>query len=192
MTHLTPDEVVDAVERTLDRDRRAHLAGCAGCTEQVAALSRLLSTARAVDVPEPSPIFWERFSDRVRAAIAAEPNLPRRQRWFAWPVLAPVAALALLVVALAGAIARHSAAPAAGEITADSGVEREPQADLAAVEAVWALAADLVGTLDDVESQDAALIVSPGSAERAAGQLSSDEQAELVRLLQQELGRSGG
>jgi hypothetical protein len=35
-------------------------------------------------------------------------------------------------------------------------------------------------------------VVSLGSAERAAGELSVDEQAELVRLLQQELGRSGG
>ena len=29
--------------------------------------------SNALDVPEPSPLFWEHFPDRVRAAVQAEP-----------------------------------------------------------------------------------------------------------------------
>jgi hypothetical protein len=194
MTHLTPDEVVDAVERALNVERKAHVDDCPACARQVADLSRLVASARAIDVPEPSPLFWERFSDRVRVAIGSEAPMPRRQPWFAWPVLAPLSALALLVVALGGVVSRDAAVRARPDVTADVSPdpEMEQTADGAAVEAVWALAADLVGSFDDIEAQASELNVSPGSAERAAGQLSSAEQAELVRLLQQELGRSGG
>ena len=192
MTHLTPDEVVDAVERALSPERRAHVDDCAACARQVADLSRLLARARAIDVPEPSPLFWERFSHRVRVAIANEPPMPRRQPWFAWPVLAPLAALALLVVALGVAVSRDATVRGRPDVIAEVSAETETEVNGAAVEAVWALAADLVGSFDDIEAQASELNVSPGSAEWAAGLLTSAEQAELVRLLQQELGRSGG
>ncbi len=49
------------------RRRAAHLETCAACREQAAALARdARATRRAVDVPEPSPLFWEHFSARVR------------------------------------------------------------------------------------------------------------------------------
>ena len=46
--------------------------------------------------------------------------------------------------------------------------------------------ADLVGDLD-LETARSAGIGMPGSADRAGGQLSSSEQQELVRLLNEEL-----
>jgi hypothetical protein len=192
MKHLTPDEVVDAVEQTLAPARRDHAARCDDCSRQIADLSRLLAHARAVEVPEPSPLFWDRLSDRVRIAIGVEPAAAPRPRWFAWPVMAPVAALALIVVALSVAVSRQTSAPLVPSTIVAGAGEASSDADSAELEAVWALAADLVGGLDDSDAHQADLVVSLGSAERAAGELSVDEQAELVRLLQQELGRSGG
>jgi len=189
MRHLTPTELVDALDGTLSADRTAHLTSCEACSRQQRQLLNLLAETRQVDVPEPSPLFWERLGDRVRVAIHHEPPAVRRPRWFAWPVLAPLAAMTVLVVALGAALSRDHAlvsAPEASVATSDTGAED------AALEAVWALAADLVVAVDGTEAPETDLLIAPGSAERAAGELSSDEQAELVRLLQQELGRSGG
>ncbi len=72
MTHLTADELVDAVEGTLDAGRRAHLSACEACETEVRKLSAILREAREIDVPEPSPLFWRHFSARVHAAIQGE------------------------------------------------------------------------------------------------------------------------
>ena len=189
MRHLTHAELIDAIDGTLAADRTAHLTTCEVCSRQRVQLSTLLAETRQLDVPEPSPLFWERLSNRVRVAIHNEPPAVRRPRWFAWPVLAPLAAMALLAVALGAALSRDHAlvsAPETAVATSDAGDED------AALEAVWALAADLVIAVDGTDAPETDLLIAPGSAERAAVELSSDEQAELVRLLQQELGRSGG
>jgi hypothetical protein len=62
MTHLTPDELIDAIEGLLAADRQAHLAACDECQSQLASLSMTLSDAKASGVPEPSPLFWQHFS----------------------------------------------------------------------------------------------------------------------------------
>jgi hypothetical protein len=189
MRHLTQAELIDALDGTLAADRAAHLTTCEVCSRQRAQLSNLLAETRQIDVPEPSPLFWERLSNRVRVAIHNEPPAVGRPRWFTWPVLAPLAGLAVLVVALGAALSRDHPlvpAPEASIAAGDAGVED------AALEAVWALAANLVVTVDGADAPETDLLIAPGSAERAAAELSSDEQAELVRLLQQELGRSGG
>ena len=42
-----------------------------------------MSTAAQAEVPEPSPLFWDHFSARVRDAVAAE-GAPRRAALFGW------------------------------------------------------------------------------------------------------------
>jgi hypothetical protein len=190
MNHLTPTEIVDVLDGALPESRRAHLADCPSCRAQVDAFAALVDDAPPLPVPEPSPLFWEHFSARVRDAIAAEPA-PASRRWFAWPVLAPIGALAVLVLALGAAIARDgrlttTAPPVVAIVASDASAD-----DDAAVEAVWALASDLA-TSGDADVDEAALLVAPGSAERAAVQLNADERAELIRLLEREVGRSGG
>ena len=70
MTHLTPDELIDAVEGTLGGRsagtprRRATRAGASWPS-----LSARLGDAKQASVPEPSPLFWQHFSERVRTAI---------------------------------------------------------------------------------------------------------------------------
>lgn len=189
MTHLTPEELIDAVEHTLRPERGQHAETCAQCRQQVHELASLLREVEAVDVPEPSPLFWERLSHRVRDDIRAAPE-PRLTRWFQWPVLAPLGALAMLVVALVSAVPETerrateplTSAPVAAELTtADRDMESQ-----------WELLAALVGDLDVESAQEAGLFTPPGTADRTIPQLSDAEQEELLRLLREELQQSGG
>ena len=187
MSHLTSDELVDALDGALASTRQPHLDVCADCRGRVAELAAVATAARSIEVPEPSPLFWERFSERLRVEIAAGVPDDRRPHWLAWPVLAPLAGLALVVLALGGLVSREGLAPAATLL-----VRSEPAETDVGVEAAWALASDLMGAMNVADDQEAGLLVGPGSAERAALHLTTDEQVELVRLLRQELGRSGG
>ena len=82
-------------------ERQAHLAACDECQRELAGLSSVLSEAKQVSVPEPSPLFWQHFSERVRTAIDrdADPggNWPA---WLRWQVLAPLGAVAIVILGL--------------------------------------------------------------------------------------------
>ena len=69
MTHLTDVEMVDLLDESLPASRAAHVDACARCRETAAALRAARTRAEAVDVPEPSPLFWEMFSVRVHDAV---------------------------------------------------------------------------------------------------------------------------
>ena len=73
MSHLSRDERLLALEGGLEAPRQAHLASCRSCRTDVDALGRVLARVRAVDVPEPSPLFWDHLAARVGDAIAREP-----------------------------------------------------------------------------------------------------------------------
>ena len=182
MTHLTSEELIDAVEGTIDEARQPHLDTCDVCRQQVADLASVLGEALAVAVPEPSPLFWEHLSQRVRTVIAAEPPAAGGWgSWLRWPVLAPIAALALIVMALAVAFPREARiAPevATGEASDTTLDDR------------FTLVADLVGDFDWETAVSAGLTVAPGAADRAVLELTALEQQELTRLLQAELTRA--
>lgn len=190
MSHLTPGEIIDALDGTLPAARQTHARECETCARDVTALGRLLAETRHVEVPEPPPLFWDRFSDRVRAAVAAEPVARPRRPWFAWPILAPIASLALVLIALGAAISRERVTIAPASAVAAAVAAGEDSTHDATIEAVWALASDLLSVDTDVPGSEIA--IAPGSAERAVASLSTDEQLELMRLLQEELGKSGG
>ena len=182
MTHLTPDELIDAVEGTIDEARQPHLDTCDVCRQQVAGLASVLGEALAVAVPEPSPLFWEHLSQRVRTVIAAEPPAAGGwDSWLRWPVLAPIAALALIVMALAVAFPRE--ARIAPEVATG-------EASDTTVDDRFTLVADLVGDFDWETAVSAGLTVAPGAADRAVLELTALEQQELTRLLQAELTRA--
>lgn len=191
MNHLTPDEFVDVAEGTLDPVRQAHLATCDTCRDEAARVRSIFENVRAVDVPEPSPLFWEHFSDRVRAAIDHEPAptpgwLPR---WIRWPVLVPIVALALLVVALSSTIARVPARPT----TVNTSAAATSDDDVAATSAEeWAIVTELVGPVTIERAHEAGIALNPGDADRMAQELSSEEQRELVRLIKEEMDKAGG
>jgi hypothetical protein len=191
MNHLTPDELIDAVEETLAPARRAHLTECTRCSVDVTQLSAILRESRAADaVPEPSPLFWDHFQQRVRAAIEAEPAGRRFAHWFQWPVLVPFAGLALLVFALASALPQGTFSPQPQQV-AGSGTNAIDDVPGADIDDSWDMVSELVGDLDIETAQQAGIAVGPGSAEEIVLQLTSVEQQELVRLLRAEL-RAGG
>ena len=179
MTHLTPDELVDALDGLLEPSRTTHLEACGPCRQQLADLAAVLRDTRQVDVPEPSPLYWQHLSARVRTAIDAEAAPAGGwPHWLRWPVLAPIAALALIVMALAAAVPRHAA------VTPDVAVDvavGQPLDDS------FAMVADLVGDLDWDTARSAGLTVGPGAADQAVLELTVAEQQELSRLLRAEL-----
>jgi hypothetical protein len=190
MSHLTSDEMINAVEGTLEPSRRRHLAECADCTREVESLAAVLKEAQAIEVPEPSRLFWDHFSARVRTAIATEP-LPGGGWWSrlaspkprvgGWRVLVPFAAMAMVVIA----VLVTRAPDVRPELPAI-----DPAADAQLSEESWTMVADLVGTID-LETADAAgLTIAPGTAELAALDLNAQEQQELGRLIRAELERA--
>lgn len=188
MTHLTSDELVDALDGVLETARKAHLDACPPCQEQLADLAAVLRDTRDVHVPEPSPLYWQHLSDRVRSAIDAEPATAGGWRhWLRWPVLAPIGALALVVMALIVAMPRQPPAPAAVAVNDVPGT-------VPALEALsddsWVMVADLVGEMDWDTAVSAGLTVEPGAADQAVLELSAAEQQELTRLLKAELTRA--
>ena len=193
MTHLTSDELVDAMEATLGADRLAHLRTCAVCAGQLAQLRAVLTDVGAVEVPEPSPLFWDRVSDNVRRAIADEAAAPPHAwRWFNWPVLAPIGALAALVLALVSAVPQGPDGVVQLQLGVSNLIETSDADPPADGEAHWELMAALIDEMNFDGEEPAAMTEMPGAADEAILQLSSAEQQELVRLLRAELDRSGG
>jgi hypothetical protein len=195
MTHLTHDELVDALDEGLSRDRQAHLESCARCRDERDALLQLLARTQQPDVPEPSPLFWDQFSSRVRQSIDTEmPAAGWWHGWLRWPVLAPIATLGLLLVALGSAVSRGPAdlqTPPAGPVMTSLAappipeVADAPEADADPVDVL----AELVGPLDWDTASEAGLAIGPGAADLAVFELNMDEQRELHRLLTAELSR---
>jgi hypothetical protein len=196
MKHFTKSELVDLVEGALAPDRRLHLDGCDSCRAQAAELRQAFERLSTADVPEPSPLFWDHFSARVRGAVAeATPDEPRG--WFSWArttslpwAAAGAVATAVLVVTVWRASAPEAprlnppaAQPTIAAVNATDPDTLDPDADEA-----WALvrtvADDVVWDPDD---GGASLGVRPGSAERAIAELTQAERSELVRLLEAEI-----
>jgi hypothetical protein len=191
MTHLAPDELIDALDGALSPSRRGHLDSCAHCRGELASLHALMSEVRTTEVPEPSPLFWDRLSARVRSSLE-EPDAPAVRQWLRWPVLAPLAGLAMLVAALVASVqlTRAPVASTAVDQTSNSAddVDMVAAADL---ESQWALLAELVGDLDYDAATAEGIVPPVGAADAAILQLSVVEQAELARLLREEL-KAGG
>jgi hypothetical protein len=189
MSHLTPDELVDAMEGSLAAERRDHLRQCEHCRSAVADLDRLLEAARTLEVPEPSPLFWRHFSRRVADAIRNETSAPDAlgPGWFRWPVLVPVAVLVLLVTSLAMLIPRGSAPASdrAGDRPTSLTAWDEPVMD----DTPWTLVADVMEGLDIDEAARAGFTLMPGAVDQAVAALDAAERRELKRLLEAELAR---
>jgi hypothetical protein len=188
MTHLTPDEFVDAVEGVLGPERREHLDACGACREEAGRLSAILREAEDTDVPEPSPLFWDHFSARVSAAVEAEavPATGWLPAWCRLPVLVPLGSLALLVMALAAALPPPPPAP--GALAATAG-EPLPFDEAMADDGSWQLVTDVMATVDRDTVREAGLVPGPGAMDMAVAAMSDSEQAELVRLLEAEINR---
>jgi hypothetical protein len=195
--HLKADELVDLAEGARPESSAPHLAACPHCRTQLAELRAMMSAVTDVDVPEPSPLFWDHFSRRVHDAVAAEERAERRGwrdtiRRFVWQrtSLEPIASLALIVFAVI-VVARmllpgapSSIAPAAvsqpiaqRDLLTDAPLDNDPS---------LVLVANLTATLDaDGTSQTGLARV--GSAEHAVTHMDDADLRELHRLLREEM-----
>jgi hypothetical protein len=202
-THLSDAEFVDVAEDTLAPRRAAHVESCASCREQAGVLRVVLHDVSAVEVPEPSPLFWEHLSRRVHDEVATEPSArPSGSVWGAIRGLVPLAMAAALVVAVFSGVqltravrVGHAGTPRVAERsvvpplpgTTDRGFETTPDADNAEV---WAVLTAAASTLEFDEAHDAGMHVHPATIDHAVQDLSAAERTELGRLLQSELKRS--
>jgi hypothetical protein len=189
MHHLSQHVLLALAEQShVDAESARHATECVRCRDEVLSLARVLREVRAVDVPEPSPLFWDYLSARVRARIDSEAR-PRLDfahgtfGWRWWPALASgLAAIGLLVMSL-GPARQSGMAPVAPP---------RPGRPLVAVSGgpvtAWQTVLNAAAAAEPaIESVDVA--VTPTSAERALLDLSPEEDVELARLLRQEMRR---
>jgi hypothetical protein len=112
LEHVRDDELMDAAEGTASGGVRRHIKACPACRERVAEAATGWDLARAADVPEPSPLFWEAFRRQVGRRVGSE----RRWRPVVWaPALAAAAAATIAIGVLAprpGAVQPVSTLPA--------------------------------------------------------------------------------
>jgi hypothetical protein len=190
--HLSPAELLDIAEGALSEAARPHLAVCDACRGELTTIRATIEGVRAVDVPEPSPLFWNHLSRRVREAVAAEGAAPqeswnrRRPRWGGAAVtMAAAAALAVIV----GLYSQPESSmdtplqpPGLASATLDDG------AATAFDDPSLRFVADLV---DELEPDAVAEMFA--SRDWASGDvavnLSAAERSELQRLLNEALGR---
>jgi len=192
MKHLSPEEFVDAAEGTLDAARAAHLRTCEACRTQADSLGALLRDTAAIDVPDPSPLFWDHFSARVRERIAEQPEADRAS-WLSAGLrtLLPLGAFVALVIAvIAGTLLPRLATPPVvapqGQVAA---LEIEPNVDARNNE-VWSVLTDAAADMGIEDAHAAGMAVHPAAIDRAVQRLNKDELTELGRLLQNEMKRT--
>jgi hypothetical protein len=176
--HLSPEESIAALEGTLDPARRLHLDVCERCRRELADLESVWSAARAAsDDAEPSPLFWDQFSARVREAVRAESSTGSFGWRRLWQPAVAIAAAAVLLVWLAGRDpARPELAAIDQEAAATDGAAPDPR-----WEAVMALAAEL--SVDDVHRA----VPSRFESVVLFDELTEEEQAALADLLASEM-----
>lgn len=189
--HLAPDAIVDVVDGCAADAVLRHAAECEACRRQCEDAAAALALARSDALPEPSPLFWDHLSARIGAAIRREePRAAfRASLWRAWlPVPLLAASLVFAVAAGIWQVARPDLARAGAHAAAAADAVQGPVVTADAGD-TWDLVAGLAVDVAAESGDAAALDPAPGSAERAVEQLSRDEQGELVRLLEAELGR---
>ena len=193
--HLAEHELVDALEGTLDPQRRAHVSSCRDCAAHVDELRAIASDAATLDVPEPPAFFWSQLSARVRASIAEEPQPgPWSLAWRRWGrpaiAIAAVAVIAGTIASLGGFRARNSGASAPPAVALQSLDDADVGEDVFAEidnDEAWALVRTLAEDLDHDDLEGEGVSARPGAADHLTSELTAAERIELVRLLQEQL-----
>jgi hypothetical protein len=208
--HLRPEELLDLAEGARAESAVPHLLACSVCRQRLADL-RVAIAVVEVDavsrVPEPPPVFWDLFQQRVSEAVVAE----RRRRsaalwrlidWVRPPVLVPLTAAAALAVTIVlvnlhGPRMRSSTdGPGQGaSVLGDGGAAPFARADLLRDslddDPSLQLIADLAAGIDWSAADVAGMTVglnAPSSADHAVVHMKPEDLKELQRLLRLELG----
>jgi hypothetical protein len=188
MRHLTAQQVVDAAEGDREQGISAHLLNCRDCTTRVDEMRAMLDMVASVPALEPSPLFWEHFGARVNAAIDA----PASSGGWIWTGVILIAigffatrtAIVVRPDRVVGTVASTPQADGPTDLSS-------PAEDRLEEDAAWAVMQSLAIELHYDDVAEAGVLPRAGSVERAATELPPDERAELVRLIQDELKRTG-
>jgi hypothetical protein len=189
MGHLSSEQLVDLAEGAANVAAARHAAGCPRCQQQVDELRvMLVSLDEAGDIPEPSPMFWDHLSARVRDAIHAEPP-PRAAFWRTWAGWQPVAAAAMVILV---AVVALRLPRSASSIDPPAPAPAEQAADLTPVvlDEPLSLLADLATDVD-WDTAGESLGAAVGATDQAFSDLDAVERSELHRLLREALSGSG-
>lgn len=188
MTHLTSQEFVDALDGTLAPKPAGHLSHCEACRAEVDEMRALVTgtgLGAAREVPEPSPLFWAHFSDRV--ARATSELVPGRAPWWerVWKPAIGVAAAAAATMMVITLHRAPQTSPVVNVVATSA-----PAADSSAVaddDASIAFIAELAAGLDP-EVRQAAARPSADATAAVISQMTPGQQAELMRLIRQQMG----
>jgi hypothetical protein len=200
MKHFSPSEFVDFAEGTLAPARAAHADGCDDCRAQGALIRDAIRATATSEIPEPSPLFWEHFSARVREGVAAE--APHTAwSWLGGRQSIRLAAAIAIVVAVVSTAwlmrepkVSRVPVPATQQQAASTPVVGH-SADLdAGIDAdnaeVWAVLTAAASDMAIEEARAAGMKPHPAAVDRAVQGMTTAELAELGRLLQSEIKRS--
>ena len=192
MRHLNKTEFIDFLDGELPPARVAHVAGCPDCTAQLDALRVTLACIDDQTTDGPSPLFWDTFPSRVTAAVNTRPH---GAWWLSRPAAALLCCAAVLLVAVVVAFnvtPWSASAPASPVATGAPDTSVPADDDDLDQDAAWAAVRTAADDLDYDDVVAAGIFASPGTAERAAMELSDEQRAELVRLIEREIKRAGG
>ncbi|NQW02435.1 MAG: hypothetical protein HQ485_00230 [Acidobacteria bacterium] len=182
--HLSSQEYVDAVDGTLSSVRQAHVARCAQCRAEVESLVGSVMTLTQDDVPEPSPLFWDHFPQRVQTTTQAEGFSASDTLWWArWKTVA-TAAIAVAGVVVAATIYTRPATTAIEPM--DSVLGALETAASVTVEAQWEFVTNVLGSLE-TEGVRSSLSPSAQAVDAAFEDLSVEERENFMRLLRAEM-----
>jgi hypothetical protein len=201
MKHLSRIELLQMVEdpdgRPLPPERMRHVERCAACQADAGALRATLVETQQVGGGEPSPLFWDHFATRVSVAIADEwPAVEGRSgpRWFggaaaAWSIAGVVVVLGMTTVAWRATL--HAPAGMSSPAPRAEARDEHPSLDDLDADEAWTVVRIAADALQWDDTQAAVIGAATGAAERVATELTDEERAELARLLESELKRSG-
>ena len=201
--HLTAEQLVDIAEGAASEGQapalsevEGHLLSCAACRAQLADLRAMMAAAADVDVPEPSPLFWDHLSARISNAVDAEPPISGWNWWLraALPfVLATAAAVAIAAVMTTRLIAPHAEPASTAAFRAAPPATATPARETLAPDVTdpsLSLVADLSQDLNWDDTRAAGL-APRGSADHAVTHMSEEEIRQLRDLLKEEMANSG-
>ena len=204
MRHLSPEELLDLAEGILPgtapataaaTQLAAHVGECLACREQVAELRGVVATVVDVAVPEPSPLFWDHLSARVREGVAADLARPALSWWGGGRLWRLTAAASIVAVVVAVSLTTGGKT---NDPTAVDPVTVAPEATVPASvpslddDPSFGLIADLSGDVDWSTAAGAEMAQSVGVTDNTLTGLTDAERLELRRLLHEAMGTPGG
>ena len=136
--------------------------------------------SRALDVPEPSPLFWERFPDRVRAATQAE-SPDASPVWWRRHLVALSFSGALCAALAVWAIVPAWAPDSAPQVVSDQ--TAPPAGD----DAAWSIVSASAESAGLDALREAGFTVRPGGADAVIEELTQAERDALAALLDAEM-----